>query len=63
MKALQENKAVIVRLEHLDKHQAQRILDFISGSPYAIAGRHLKVGSAVFLFTPYNIQMQATLRS
>lgn len=61
VQALQESKVVIVNLEYFDKHHAQRILDFISGSAYAISGHPVKVGTAVFLFTPYNIQIQSKL--
>lgn len=57
VQALRENKAVILKLETMDKKQAQRLVDFLSGSTYAIAGYPLKVGRAVFLFTPYSIQI------
>lgn len=60
--ALRDSKAVILKLENLDKKQAQRLLDFVSGSAYAISSHPLKVGRAVFLFTPYSIQIQTTTR-
>lgn len=60
VQALRQNKAVILKLQTLDKSQAQRILDFISGSAYAICGHPSKIGSAVFLFTPYTIQIQSS---
>lgn len=63
VQALRNSKAVILKLETLDRQQAQRLLDFISGSAYAIAGQPSKVGKAVFLFTPYNIQTQTSLSS
>lgn len=58
LQALQENKVVILRQEHLDKTQAQPILDFVSGSAYATSSQTLRVGSTVFLFTLYGIQIQ-----
>lgn len=61
VQALRENKAVIVKLEALDKRQAQRLLDFVSGSAYAIAGNPIKLGRMVFLFTPSSIKIQARL--
>lgn len=57
VKALRDNQVVLLNLGHLNQKQAQRILDFISGSAYAIAGQPSKVGRSVFLFTPYNIQL------
>lgn len=41
------------------QHQAQRIIDFNSGSVYIISGYPVKVGKAVFLFTPDTIQIQS----
>ncbi len=63
IQALRANKAVILQLETLDKQQAQRLLDFISGSAYAISGHPSRVGEAVFLFTPYSIQVQSRMSS
>lgn len=63
VQALRENKAVILKLETLDKKQAQRLLDFICGSAYAISGYPVKVGEAVFLFVPYSIQAEFRLSS
>jgi cell division inhibitor SepF len=56
--ALRANKAVILNLEQLEMAEAQRISDFAAGSTYAISGHQLRLGKAVFLFTPSNIKIQ-----
>lgn len=60
VQALRDGKAVILKLHNLDNEQAQRQLDFLSGSAYAISSHPLKIGRAVFLFTPHTIQIQTT---
>jgi len=63
VKALRANKVLIVKLDKLDKEQAQRILDFICGSACAISSQLAKVGETVFLFVPHCIQLQDRLES
>jgi len=54
---LGNKQPVIINIEELDKAQARRILDFVSGAVYALGGNVKKVGQDVFLFTPYDIQI------
>lgn len=54
---LKDRSPIILNIEGLEKNQARRILDFISGAVYGINGSVQKVGSDVFLFTPSNIQI------
>lgn len=49
---LKLNKAVIINLQKISPEQAKRIIDFLSGTVYAIAGDIQKVGSNIFLCTP-----------
>jgi cell division inhibitor SepF len=54
---LKQRKGVYVNLEGLDKILAQRIVDFIGGSVYALEGNIKKVASAGFIVVPDNISI------
>jgi len=58
IQALQESKVVILKLHNLDHQQAQRLLDFVCGSAYAIASQPLQLSEALFLFVPHSIQLR-----
>lgn len=52
---LKSNKPVIVNLEKIEKEQARRMVDFVSGASYAIGGDIQKISNMIFLVTPYNV--------
>jgi len=52
---LKTQQPVIVNLENADFDLAKRVIDFISGTTYALNGSMRKIGESVFLFTPNNI--------
>lgn len=56
---LKQRKGVYVNLEGLDKILAQRIVDFIGGSVYALEGNIKKVASAGFIVVPDNIAISS----
>ena len=45
----------IINLETTDPDMAERIIDFLNGSTYALDGSVEKIGEQVYLFTPHNI--------
>lgn len=49
---LRLNQAVIVNLENMNKDNAQRIVDFISGSVYSLDGGIKKISAGIFVVTP-----------
>lgn len=57
---LKEKKPVLINFEHTDAEVARRIIDFISGTTYAIAGDIKKSGQNVFLCTPSNVSVSYT---
>lgn len=59
--SLQANHGVILDVSHLDKVQAQRILDFMSGAICAMQGKVDIVGNQVYLFTINGINIINTL--
>jgi cell division inhibitor SepF len=54
---LKNRRPVIVNLEDVEKDMAKRIVDFISGTTYALNGSMQKVGNGIFLFVPSNIDI------
>lgn len=51
------NCAVVLNLEGLDVEIAQRIIDFASGSCYAIGGNLQKVSNYIFIITPRSVDI------
>ena len=49
------NRTVVLNMEGLDLDIAQRILDFASGSCYAISGRLQKISHFIFIITPASV--------
>lgn len=54
---LLENRAVVLNLEGLDVDIAQRIIDFTSGSCYAINGNLQKISNYIFIITPQSVEI------
>ncbi len=54
---LKARKSVILNLERTDGSLSQRIVDFISGTTYALGGNMQKVGNGIFLFVPNNVDI------
>lgn len=57
---LKEKKPVVINFENTDAEDAKRIIDFISGTTYALAGDIKKVGRNVFLCAPSNVNVAYT---
>ncbi|MEZ3445367.1 MAG: cell division protein SepF [Lachnospiraceae bacterium] len=51
------NRAVVLNLEGLDVAIAQRIIDFSSGSTYAINGNLQKISNYIFIITPASVDI------
>lgn len=49
---LRLNQAVIVNLENMNRDNAQRIVDFISGAVYSLDGGIKKISAGIFVVTP-----------
>ena len=53
---------VVLNLEGIDVELAQRIIDFSSGSCYAIGGGLQKVSSYIFILTPSNVEISGDIQ-
>lgn len=51
------NRTVVLNLEGLDVDIAQRIIDFTSGSCFAIAGNLQKISHYIFIITPASVDV------
>ena len=58
---LKKRNTVVVNLKRVTNEQAKRIIDFLSGTLYAIGGDLQKLGSGIFLCTPKNINVQGKM--
>ena len=58
---LKKRNTVVVNLKRVTGDQAKRIMDFLSGTIYAIKGDIQKIGGGIFLCTPNNINVQGKI--
>ena len=58
---LKKRNTVVVNLKRVTSEQAKRIVDFLSGTLYAIGGDLQKLGPGIFLCTPKNINVQGKM--
>ena len=56
---LKDRSSVLVNLEKADKEVAQRIVDFVSGTVFAIDGDIQKVSKDIFAASPSNVDLVA----
>lgn len=54
---LLDNCTVLLNLEGIDVEVAQRVIDFSSGTCYALGGSLQKVSSYIFVMTPANVDI------
>lgn len=58
---LKNRRATLVNLQRIDKVSAKRIIDFLSGTVYAIGGDIQRVGHDIFLCTPDNVEVAGSI--
>lgn len=58
---LKKRNTVVVNLKRVTPEQGKRIIDFVSGTLYAIGGGMQKLGDGIFLCTPKNINVQGKM--
>ena len=54
--------SVIVNLENTDIEVAKRVVDFMSGTTYALDGSMQKVSNGIFVFVPSSVDITAVIR-
>src|SRR5574344_965638 len=58
---LKARNTVVVNLKRVTPEQAKRIIDFLSGTLYAISGTLQKLGNGIFLCTPNNVSVEGKM--
>ncbi|ABY93171.1 cell division protein SepF [Thermoanaerobacter sp. CM-CNRG TB177] len=59
---LKNKKPVIVDLQKMDKNEAQRVVDFLSGAAYALNGEIKKISGYIFLVAPENFDITGDIK-
>ncbi|MBD5508445.1 MAG: cell division protein SepF [Lachnospiraceae bacterium] len=57
------NRTVVLNLEGLDMDIAQRIIDFTSGSCFAISGNLQKISNYIFIITPASVDISGDFQN
>ncbi|MBQ8909965.1 MAG: cell division protein SepF [Oscillospiraceae bacterium] len=60
---LRRKKAVILNMENVDKGLTRRVVDFLSGSIYALDGSVKKIAQSTYLFCPHNMDIVGDLEA
>lgn len=58
---LKAKNTVVVNLKRVTAAQAKRIIDFLTGTLYAIGGDLQKIGPGIYLCTPKNVSVQGKI--
>ena len=57
------NRTVVLNLEGLDMDIAQRIIDFTSGSCFAISGNLQKISNYIYIITPASVDISGDFQN
>lgn len=58
---IRSHRAVVINLQRVSNDQARRIVDFLSGTVYALDGDIQKLGVNTFLCTPENVNITGSI--
>lgn len=58
---LKSRRSVVVNLQRVRRDQAIRMVDFLSGTVYALGGHISKLGPNIFMCTPDSVEITGTI--
>ncbi|WP_033541426.1 cell division protein SepF [Planococcus sp. CAU13] len=58
---LKNKRAVVVNLQRIEKSQGLRIIDFLSGTVYALGGDIQRIGTDIFLCVPDTVEVDGAI--
>ena len=58
---IKNRRAVVVNLQRIDNREARRIIDFLSGTVYALGGEIQKIGTHIILCAPDNVEVTGSI--
>ncbi len=60
---LKSKSPVILRLHQVERNEAKRIVDFMSGATYALNGSMRKLGDTIFFFAPHSVVIEGEMET
>ena len=60
---LRNRRAIILNMENVDKALTRRVVDFLSGSIFALDGKVKKIAQSTYLFCPYSMDIVGDLET
>ena len=57
----QDSQAVVVNLQRIERDQGLRIIDFLSGTVYALGGDIQRIGTDIFLCVPDTVEVDGAI--
>ncbi|WP_186577541.1 cell division protein SepF [Aquibacillus kalidii] len=54
-------RSIVINLQRVDHNDARHIVDFLSGTVYALSGTIQKLGTKTFLCTPDNVDVSGNI--
>ncbi|AOV08334.1 cell division protein SepF [Sporosarcina ureilytica] len=58
---LKNKRAVVINLQRIERDQGVRIIDFLSGTVYALGGDIQRIGTDIFLCVPENVEVAGAI--
>lgn len=58
---LRSRRPVVINLQRVRNDQAMRIIDFLSGTVYALNGSIAKLGTNIFICTPDSVEIHGSI--
>lgn len=58
---LLNNQATVVNFSQMDDQQSRRVIDFLTGTVFAIKGEIQRVGDKIFLCTPAKFEIEGSI--
>ncbi|THF75579.1 cell division protein SepF [Cohnella fermenti] len=58
---LKSRRSIVINLQRVRREQAVRIVDFLSGTVYALGGHISKLGPNIFMCTPDSVEISGTI--
>lgn len=58
---LKNKRAVVVNLQRIERDQGLRIIDFLSGTVYALGGDIQRIGTDIFLCVPDTVEVDGAI--
>lgn len=59
--SLKTKQAVVVNLQRIERDQGLRIIDFLSGTVYALGGDIQRIGTDIFLCVPDTVEVDGAI--